>query len=98
MLSLHLLNNLQQWGYHYSNLKVMTEIQDRGKNSSLKWEYHNSYHLGMPAGMSWSIIGQQAPSKLDSGWRFAEQVPPNSFAISGVWQPVLQTKPLEGKM
>lgn len=33
------------------------------KSSSLKWGYQNSYHLGMPAGMSWSIIGQHAPSK-----------------------------------
>lgn len=58
----------------------------------------NSYLLGMPAAMSWSIIRQCAPGKLDSGWKFAEQVSPNSFAISGVWQPVLQMKPLEGKL
>lgn len=30
LLSLHLLNNSQQWGYHYSNLKVMTELRGEG--------------------------------------------------------------------
>ena len=76
--------------------------RERGDGEKLFLEVRiskvNSYHLGMPAGISWSIIGQHAPGKLDSGRRFAEQVSPNSFAISGVWQPVLQMKPSEGKI
>lgn len=58
----------------------------------------NSHHWSMPAGISWSIKEQHAPDKLDSRWRFAEQLSPNIFAISGVSQPVLQMKTLEGKI
>lgn len=36
LLSLHLLNNSQHWGYHYSNLKVMTEREERGEKLFLE--------------------------------------------------------------
>lgn len=36
LLCLHLLNNSQQWGYHYSNLKAMTEREERGKKLLLE--------------------------------------------------------------